>query len=152
MPANNANLRSACDRCHGQKLRCTKSASAIDCDRCLKAKTSCVHSAALRFGRKAASQMTQSCSCADHGVGSSENSVPTHSNTAAFYRQECNADTLMKAIVSEEKEDDDSAAETLLNTEGVPRLPRRRKCLPRPGMTIKFRRATQFSLVADPCS
>ena len=36
--------RSACDRCHSQKLRCPKRQDADVCDRCAKAGTSCRYS------------------------------------------------------------------------------------------------------------
>ena len=34
--------RSACDRCHGQKLRCPKSEHSTACTRCLRAGATCV--------------------------------------------------------------------------------------------------------------
>ncbi|KAL1966321.1 hypothetical protein VTN77DRAFT_4674 [Rasamsonia byssochlamydoides] len=37
-------LRSACDRCHSQKLRCRRLPGAVSCARCLKQGTSCVFS------------------------------------------------------------------------------------------------------------
>jgi len=40
--------RSACDRCHSQKLRCIKTGAQSSCDRCLKLKRLC------RFGPRAA--------------------------------------------------------------------------------------------------
>lgn len=36
--------RSACDRCHSQKLRCPKRQGAVVCDRCVKAGASCIYS------------------------------------------------------------------------------------------------------------
>jgi len=36
--------RTACDRCHSQKLKCPKRSGADICERCLKAKTSCSYS------------------------------------------------------------------------------------------------------------
>ncbi|KAI0853026.1 hypothetical protein F5Y00DRAFT_225177 [Daldinia vernicosa] len=40
--------RSACDRCHGQKLRCMRSASGGACIRCTRAKAACTWSPSLR--------------------------------------------------------------------------------------------------------
>ena len=40
-------MRSACDRCHSQKLRCTRKQGEIGCQRCLRLHTSC------RFGPRA---------------------------------------------------------------------------------------------------
>ena len=36
--------RSACDRCHSQKLRCPKRQGTDTCDRCMKSGASCVYS------------------------------------------------------------------------------------------------------------
>jgi hypothetical protein len=36
--------RTACDRCHSQKLKCPKRPGADICERCFKAKTSCSYS------------------------------------------------------------------------------------------------------------
>ena len=49
--------RLACDRCHGQKLRCPRTTrdNNDSCSRCLKAGVSCVYSAPLPTGRPAAS-------------------------------------------------------------------------------------------------
>ncbi|KAI1394378.1 uncharacterized protein F4822DRAFT_439954 [Hypoxylon trugodes] len=43
--------RSACDRCHGQKLRCLRSGSSGACVRCTKAKAVCTWSPSLRCKR-----------------------------------------------------------------------------------------------------
>ena len=40
-------IRSACNRCHSQKLRCVKNIGQVSCQRCLKLKSSC------RFGPRA---------------------------------------------------------------------------------------------------
>lgn len=40
-------IRSACDRCHGQKLRCIRKEGQVSCERCLKLHTTC------RFGPRA---------------------------------------------------------------------------------------------------
>jgi hypothetical protein len=40
-------IRSACNRCHSQKLRCVIKIGQVSCERCLKLKTSC------RFGPRA---------------------------------------------------------------------------------------------------
>lgn len=40
-------VRSACDRCHSQKLRCVRNRGQVSCERCLKLKRSC------RFGPRA---------------------------------------------------------------------------------------------------
>ena len=40
-------MRSACDRCHSQKLRCTRKQGEVGCQRCLRLHTSC------RFGPRA---------------------------------------------------------------------------------------------------
>lgn len=48
--------RLACDRCHGQKLRCSRSSTTASngaCQRCIKAKTHCQYSSPLRLGRPA---------------------------------------------------------------------------------------------------
>lgn len=46
--------RSACNRCHSQKLRCVRNAGQASCDRCLRLKTSCRFAArASRAIRKA---------------------------------------------------------------------------------------------------
>lgn len=41
-------IRSACDRCHSQKLKCRKLSSSGQCARCMKAQRSCVFSPANR--------------------------------------------------------------------------------------------------------
>lgn len=41
-------IRSACDRCHSQKLKCRKLPSNGQCARCVKAQTACVFSPANR--------------------------------------------------------------------------------------------------------
>lgn len=51
-----ATQRLACDRCHGQKLRCSRSSQAAAngaCQRCIKAKAHCQYSSPLRLGRPA---------------------------------------------------------------------------------------------------
>ncbi|KAI0097801.1 hypothetical protein F4776DRAFT_533847 [Hypoxylon sp. NC0597] len=44
--------RSACDRCHGQKLRCMRTASGGACIRCAKARATCTWSPSLRCKRR----------------------------------------------------------------------------------------------------
>ena len=56
MTPRNANLpnRQSCDRCHGQKLRCTRqpdSAETGPCSRCLRQGAECVYSSTLPRGR-----------------------------------------------------------------------------------------------------
>ena len=41
------NIRSACNRCHSQKLRCVRNVGQVSCERCLKLKRPC------RFGLRA---------------------------------------------------------------------------------------------------
>ncbi|RSL43228.1 hypothetical protein CEP53_011796 [Fusarium sp. AF-6] len=45
-------LRSACDRCHNKKLRCTKIPGSIVCGRCVKAGVSCIFSPPARSLRQ----------------------------------------------------------------------------------------------------
>ncbi|KAI1100818.1 hypothetical protein F4804DRAFT_344426 [Jackrogersella minutella] len=45
-------LRSSCDRCHSQKLKCPKQSGFATCSRCLKAGTSCVFSPAGLSSRR----------------------------------------------------------------------------------------------------
>ncbi|KAM0424229.1 hypothetical protein ACHAPT_010601 [Fusarium lateritium] len=47
-----ADLRSACDRCHDKKLRCTKIPGSITCGRCVKAGVSCIFSPPARSLRQ----------------------------------------------------------------------------------------------------
>lgn len=47
-----AELRSACDRCHEKKLRCTKILGSVVCGRCVKAGVSCVFSPPARSLRQ----------------------------------------------------------------------------------------------------
>ncbi|KAJ4328428.1 hypothetical protein N0V84_001112 [Fusarium piperis] len=47
-----ADLRSACDRCHNKKLRCTKMPGSIVCGRCVKAGVSCIFSPPARSLRQ----------------------------------------------------------------------------------------------------
>ena len=51
--------RFACDRCHGQKLRCPRVSGAGPCTRCEKVGVRCVVSAAHRTGRPAKSSQVQ---------------------------------------------------------------------------------------------
>lgn len=46
-------IRQSCDRCHSQKVRCTRSDSSKtdDCDRCLRKGSQCVYSSSLPKGR-----------------------------------------------------------------------------------------------------
>lgn len=46
--ADQLRRRLACDRCHAQKLRCTKREDNESCARCLKARRSCIFSPSLR--------------------------------------------------------------------------------------------------------
>ena len=41
---DNIRRRSACDRCHSQKLRCPRRPGVDVCDRCAKARATCVYS------------------------------------------------------------------------------------------------------------
>ncbi|KAI1266318.1 hypothetical protein F5Y18DRAFT_26011 [Xylariaceae sp. FL1019] len=43
-PTRKTKTRSACDRCHAQKLKCRKSSSRDSCDRCLRQELGCVFS------------------------------------------------------------------------------------------------------------
>ncbi|KAI1748263.1 hypothetical protein F4782DRAFT_380611 [Xylaria castorea] len=52
--ASRRKTRSACNRCHQQKLRCTKAKGQTSCERCFKLKTDCRHS--LRNRRNAQSR------------------------------------------------------------------------------------------------
>ncbi|KAI1089413.1 hypothetical protein F5B19DRAFT_378152 [Rostrohypoxylon terebratum] len=45
-------LRSSCDRCHSQKLKCPKEPGVATCTRCLKAGTSCIFSPAALSTRR----------------------------------------------------------------------------------------------------
>lgn len=45
--------RLACDRCHRQKLRCSRSSHGRACQRCVKAGERCTYSPPLRLGRPA---------------------------------------------------------------------------------------------------
>ncbi|KAI0204341.1 hypothetical protein F4808DRAFT_338668 [Astrocystis sublimbata] len=47
-------LRSSCDRCHAQKLKCPKESGSASCSRCLKAGSSCVFSPAGPAWRRSA--------------------------------------------------------------------------------------------------
>ena len=38
---SNRNIRSACNRCHSQKLRCIRKTGHVSCERCLKLNTPC---------------------------------------------------------------------------------------------------------------
>ncbi|KAI2638710.1 hypothetical protein GGS26DRAFT_542654 [Hypomontagnella submonticulosa] len=48
--------RSACDRCHGQKLKCTRASSGGACVRCAKARAVCTWSPSLRCRRTSRSE------------------------------------------------------------------------------------------------
>ncbi|KAI0383341.1 hypothetical protein F5Y04DRAFT_251094 [Hypomontagnella monticulosa] len=48
--------RSACDRCHGQKLKCTRGSSGGACVRCIKARAICSWSPSLRCRRTSRSE------------------------------------------------------------------------------------------------
>lgn len=66
--------RQSCDRCHGQKLRCTRTGNNNNtgaCDRCIRRRAQCVYSASLPKGRPSmnrlpppASASTSMSSCA----------------------------------------------------------------------------------------
>lgn len=47
-------LRQACDRCHGKKLRCTKTPGSLICTRCIKASVPCIYSPPTRSLRHGA--------------------------------------------------------------------------------------------------
>lgn len=60
-----AGKRGACDRCHGQKLRCTRpnqnsDSLQVTCVRCFKAGASCSYGIAKRAGRSPASKSSSS--------------------------------------------------------------------------------------------
>ncbi|KAK2848542.1 hypothetical protein FQN49_005618 [Arthroderma sp. PD_2] len=60
-------LRSACNRCHAQKLRCLRSEgteAGSKCDRCRRASVPCVYSPPNRIGRPARSGVTSATSSA----------------------------------------------------------------------------------------
>ena len=40
-PLVQVKVRSACNRCHGQKLRCVRKPGQVSCERCLRLNTSC---------------------------------------------------------------------------------------------------------------
>lgn len=46
--------RVACDRCHGQKMRCIREGTQTKCNRCLAARAECVYSTARKAGRPSA--------------------------------------------------------------------------------------------------
>ncbi|RYP09306.1 hypothetical protein DL764_001353 [Monosporascus ibericus] len=54
-------LRTSCDRCHSQKLRCPKEPGIATCTRCLKAGAQCVFSPAGPAARRAVSAVVPVC-------------------------------------------------------------------------------------------
>lgn len=62
--------RQSCDRCHKQKLRCTREGSGIGggiCDRCFRRHARCVYSPRLPKGRPSLQQ--RAAAVEDHGTG-----------------------------------------------------------------------------------
>jgi hypothetical protein len=51
--------RTACDRCHGQKMRCIREATRTKCNRCQGASAECVFSLARKAGRPSASSSSK---------------------------------------------------------------------------------------------
>ncbi|KAI0172763.1 hypothetical protein GGR52DRAFT_545984 [Hypoxylon sp. FL1284] len=73
--------RQSCDRCHGQKLRCTRldNRKTGSCERCLRSGTPCVYSSSLPKGRPSLyrlSEVTPTSRIPSHGANSS---VPSNS-------------------------------------------------------------------------
>jgi hypothetical protein len=54
--------RTACDRCHGQKMRCIREGTRAKCNRCLAASAQCVFSIARKAGRPPASSISSKTS------------------------------------------------------------------------------------------
>ena len=67
--------RSACDRCHGQKLRCIRGPPPNGaCQRCIKARETCQYSPALRQGRPTSKQESK--------YGANDNGAKAQTNSA----------------------------------------------------------------------
>ncbi|KAH8660586.1 hypothetical protein BX600DRAFT_514177 [Xylariales sp. PMI_506] len=62
-------LRQSCDRCHKQKMRCTRSNTGA-CDRCLRKRAQCVYSSSLPKGRPSMYQSADDSSNARNNSGS----------------------------------------------------------------------------------
>lgn len=70
--------RLACDRCHGQKLRCIRGTNPNDsCQRCIKARETCQSSPPLRLGRRANRPEVENGPEGDSAASSSQNESPT---------------------------------------------------------------------------
>ncbi|KAI1155273.1 hypothetical protein F4825DRAFT_68864 [Nemania diffusa] len=52
-PSSSSPMRQSCDRCHKQKLRCTRESSTNSgaCDKCIRKRAQCIYSFALPKGR-----------------------------------------------------------------------------------------------------
>jgi len=76
--------RSACDRCHSQKLRCVRKTGQVTCDRCLKLKTICRFSPRLpRASLKLPEQATQYAQGYNHDPVPMNASIPSLLNMDA---------------------------------------------------------------------
>ncbi len=67
-------MRQSCDRCHKQKLRCTRAGNSNTgaCDRCLRKRVQCVYSSSLPKGRPSIYRSTDDST----GLGSGDRSSP----------------------------------------------------------------------------
>ena len=83
MPLDTANFhavkRAACDRCHGQKLRCIPDEGLGKCNRCRAAKAECIYSALRRAGRPPSSK---------HAVTSRSEASHHHASDRSTRRQQ----------------------------------------------------------------
>ncbi|KXX75967.1 putative transcriptional regulator LovE [Madurella mycetomatis] len=70
--------RQSCDRCHGQKLRCTRPDNARTgaCDRCLRKGAQCAYSSSLPKGRPSLYRLSEA-SVGSKGSGKSSSASPT---------------------------------------------------------------------------
>lgn len=70
--------RQSCDRCHGQKLRCTRPDNARTgaCDRCLRKGAQCAYSSSLPKGRPSLYRLSE-VSVGSKGSGKSSSASPT---------------------------------------------------------------------------
>ncbi|OTA93979.1 hypothetical protein M434DRAFT_11202 [Hypoxylon sp. CO27-5] len=73
--------RSACDRCHGQKLRCMRTASGGACVRCVKARATCTWSPSLRCKRNGSkSEIPDNLSDGQNGITDNLNGLNPRNN------------------------------------------------------------------------
>ncbi|PSR84127.1 hypothetical protein BD289DRAFT_453495 [Coniella lustricola] len=87
-------VRSSCDRCRGQKLKCSVPSGSNTCERCARAKLVCVFgrrtpSRRLRQGSGARDKTSYEPTANRHGEGDtvsvcSESTVPQHTQDASF--------------------------------------------------------------------